>query len=398
MRIKYFTLLLIFYSSTVLSTEWSGQIGVEVRLFSESAAYSQQHGHNSSIYIQPEFYHQYESGDSSITFVPYLRIDQHDNERTHADIRELTWVNVQDNLEWRVGIRKVFWGVTESQHLVDIINQTDSVDSTDGEEKLGQPMLNLSYITDIGSFDFFVLPYFRERTFAGKDGRLRSQPYVDTSTVFYESSEKEKHIDYAIRWAHSIDEWDLGVSYFNGTSRDPRFIAATDSSGSSVLNPYYDVIQQAGVDLQATYGSWLWKLESIHRAGIGGSSNNSYNAFTGGVEYTFYSVIGEATDVGLVFEYLRDDRGESATTPFQKDVMLGVRFNLNDEQSTDALIGVIKDLDKDSVIYSFEANRRLTNNLKLSVEARKYSNLTSNDVLYSYLNDDYVQIDLVYYF
>jgi len=398
MCIKYFPLLLIFYSSTGLPAEWSGQIGVEVRLFTESAAYTQQHGHNSSVYLQPEFYHQFESGNSSFTFVPYLRIDQHDNERSHADIRELTWVNVQDNLEWRVGIRKVFWGVTESLHLVDIINQTDLVDSTDGEEKLGQPMLNLSYITDIGSFDVFVLPYFRERTFAGKDGRLRTQPYVDTSTVFYESSKKEKHIDYALRWAHSIDEWDLGVSYFSGTSRDPRFIVGTDSSGASVLNPYYDVIQQAAVDLQATYGSWLWKLESIHRAGIGGASNNSYNAFAGGVEYTFYSAIGEATDIGLVFEYLRDDRGESATTPFQKDVMLGIRFNLNDEQSTDALIGVIKDLDKDAAIYSFEANRRLTNNLKLSVEARKYSNLTPADILYSYLKDDYVQIEFVYYF
>ncbi len=73
--------------------------------------------------------------------------------------------------ETRVGVRRVFWGVTEFQHLVDIINQSDSVEDIDNEDKLGQPMINLSLVKDWGIVDFFVLPYFRERTFAGAEGR-----------------------------------------------------------------------------------------------------------------------------------------------------------------------------------------------------------------------------------
>ena len=46
----------------------------------------------------------------------------------------------------RLGLRKVYWGVTESQHLVDVINQTEGVENLDGEDKLGQPMLNLALI------------------------------------------------------------------------------------------------------------------------------------------------------------------------------------------------------------------------------------------------------------
>jgi len=389
--------LSIVMGSHSSAVEFSGQVALETRLFFESAAYAQQHADNSSLSIQPEIYHESKDGSSNITFVPFFRLDEGDKQRTHADIRELSWVKLQDELEWRIGVRKVFWGVTESQHLVDIINQTDNIESIDQEEKLGQPMINLSYTTDIGSFDFFVLPYFRERTFASIQGRLRSQPYVDSSKVFYESNDKEKHIDYAFRWAHSVEEWDLGFSYFSGTSRAPRFVVGTDSNGITVLNPYYDIINQLGLDIQATYESWLWKLETIHRSGVG-SNNDSYWAFTGGLEYTFYSLIGEATDLGLVIEYSRDDRGVDATSPMQKDIMLGLRFNLNDEQSTDMLIGMISDIDSDAITYSIEANRRLTDNIKLSLEAKIFSDIPSSDVLFPYLKDDYFQVELFYYF
>jgi len=54
-----------------------------------------------------------------------------------------------------------FWGVTEFQHLVDIINQTDLVENIDTEDKLGQPMINLALINDWGTVDLFIMPYFR---------------------------------------------------------------------------------------------------------------------------------------------------------------------------------------------------------------------------------------------
>ncbi len=104
-----------------------------------------------SLAAQPEYYRAWDDGRQNFTFVPFLRWDQSDSERSHVDIRELTWLRAADNWELRVGIRKLFWGVTESQHLVDIINQTDLVEAPDGEEKLGQPMLNLALIRDWGT-------------------------------------------------------------------------------------------------------------------------------------------------------------------------------------------------------------------------------------------------------
>jgi len=159
--------LALFFSLNVSAGEWSGNIAAEYRYFSDAPLSATQHDNYTSISIQPEWFHEWDGGKQSLTFTPFLRQDQHDDERSHSDIRELTWLKAADDWELRIGIRKIFWGVTESQHLVDIINQTDLVENTDGEDKLGQPMVNVALIRDWGTLDLFVLPYFRERTFAG---------------------------------------------------------------------------------------------------------------------------------------------------------------------------------------------------------------------------------------
>lgn len=389
--------LLIF--STVLSAnEWSGNLALEYRQFRYDGLSSSQYKQYGSIAIQPEWFHSWDGGKQSVTFVPFSRWDEHDDERTHSDIRELSWLKVFDESELRVGLRKVFWGVSESQHLVDIINQTDLVENMDGEEKLGQPMINYALINDWGTVDLFVLPYFRERTFPGINGRLRSTFYVDTDNPLYESSDKENHIDYAARWAHNIGDWDIGLSYFDGTSRDPTFVVGVDGSGNTVFRPVYNLLQQVGLDLQATKEAWLWKLEVVNRH-IKGAT---YNAATAGFEYTFNSVFDSASDLGVVMEYLYDDRNQAATTPFEDDVMLGLRWTKNDEQDTNLLIGVIADVDDESRLYSLEASRRLGENWKLNLEARLFSGLnnnnTSNQSIYALRKADFVQLELSYYF
>lgn len=375
--------------------KWSGYTGVELRTFKNGSQYIGQHGRsNLSFVLQPELYLSWEDRDESLRLTPFLRADEHDSDRSHYDFRELLWEKVGFDWELRAGIGKVFWGVTESQHLVDIINQTDLVESPDGEEKLGQPMINLALIRDWGTIDLFVLPGFRERTFPGIEGRIRTQPRVDNDQSAYQSSRKKQHIDYAIRWSHSAGDWDIGLSHFYGTSRDPSFVTGTDHANRVVFIPFYSLIHQTGLDIQATKENWLWKLEAIRRTGQG----TDYNAATAGLEYTFYGIMESATDLGIVVEYLYDNRGEAAPTPLQDDVLLAARFNLNDVQSTEALIGVIVDNSSHARALSIEASRRLGNRWKLGLEARAYQNSPSTDPLYTIHNDDYLQVDLNYYF
>ena len=389
---KYLVILYFALSNSLWANEWSGDISLQSRYFNEQAVFSSQSDQVASASIRAEWFHDWDGGKQSITFVPFIRWDQHDAERSHSDIRELTWLTVFDESELRVGIQKVYWGVSESQHLVDVINQTDLVEGVDGEQKLGQPMVNYSLINDWGTVDLFLLPYFRERTFPGINGRLRTSLPVDTSSPLYESIDKEKHVDYAIRWSHSLGDWDIGLSHFKGTSRDPSFTLSADLQS---LRPIYYQMQQTGIDLQATKDEWLWKMELINRK----INIDNYVAATVGFEYTFNGIFEGSSDLGIVMEYLYDDRGSKATSPFEDDLMFGMRWTKNDENDTNILVGVIADMDDSSRLYSIEASRRIAESWKMNIEARIFSGLSdASHPFYSLRQDDFVQLEIAHYF
>jgi hypothetical protein len=391
---------LIFFSTVLCLSldaqagEWSGYVAGELRYFPQSPLWVDQYEDvNFALSAQPEFHHEWDDGYQTFSFVPFVRLDQHDSERSHFDIRELTWLKAAENWELRVGIRKLFWGVTESQHLVDIINQSDLVEHPDTEEKLGQPMVNLALIRDWGTVDFFILPGFRERTFPGREGRLFGGGIpIDTDQSRYESGAKEKHVDWAVRWEHMLGNWDVGLSHFSGTSREPRLLPGTD--GRVVLIPYYEQIDQTGLDLQFTQEDMLWKMEMISRK----DQEGRFTALTGGFEYTFVGVFETDADLGVLTEYLFDDRHDNATTPFEDDLMLGMRLALNDVQSSELLAGAVFDLDSSARFYLVEASRRLGESWKLSLETYIYSNIPIDDLAYGFRNEDFVQLELAWYF
>ncbi len=384
----YLILLLLGITSTSIAAEWSGNLSTEVRGFKNNAPSDQQEDLYSSIAFKPEFFHQWENGQS-ITFSAFGRASDNNESRTRADIRELYWNYSADAWELRLGIRKIFWGVTESVHLVDIINQTDLVEGFYGEEKLGQPMLNFAWITDLGTTDFFILPGFRERNFSSQDARLRPALPINSNNAVYESSREKQRIDAAVRWSHYFGDWDIGISHFYGTSREPRLVFE-----SGRLVPNYDIINQTGLDLQSTLGSWLWKTEIIRRS----SNIKTYYASAIGLEYSFFDLNSTGVDIGLVTEWLYDSREQQATTPFDNDTMFGLRFALNDAQSAEFLAAIIIDNNNKGNIFSLEASRRVGEQFKLSIEANLFQNIDTNTLLASFANDDYAQIELAYYF
>jgi len=385
------SLCLMVLAAKLHANEWTGYSAVEYRYFQHESLNAEPSQHDFSVVVAPEFYHEWDDGNQSLIISPFLRVDSEDSERTHADLREARWLIVEDDWELTLGIGKVYWGVTESQHLVDVINQTDLVENTDTEDKLGQPMINLSLFQDWGSVDLFILPYFRERTFADKEGRLRSQLVVDTDQATYESAAKRHHLDIALRWSHSLGDWDLALSHFYGTNREPVLQL---NNTFSAFNPYYEIMNQTGFELQNTSDAWLWKLEVIRRD----TSLDTFTALTGGFEYTFYGVFDSDIDVGVIGEYLFDDRNDELATPFEDDVMIGTRITWNDEQSSELLLGVIQDMDSSDAAWSIEASRRVGNRWKASLEGRFFSVDKTNSALYQIRDDDYIQLEFARYF
>ena len=369
----------------------SMELGVEGRAFLESAAYPKQEGSGVSLSIRPEW-------DLAIThgnfrFAPFARWDQHDGERTHVDIRELTVRKRYGNFDLLAGVGRVFWGTTESLHLMDIVNQSDLVENPDGEEKLGQPMLNLAWTTSLGVFSGFVLPLHRERLLPGEKGRLRAPLPYDRDDPEYEADREEQHIDTALRWSLSRGALDLGLSHFHGTAREPRFELRPDGAELELVS-IYDQIDRSGLDVSLVRGGWLLKLEAIHEH----SRVDDYAAAVGGFEYTIASAFRSTWDVGLLAEYLWDERGKISPSPFQNDVFVGTRLAANDIAGTELLAGGIIDLDRDAWFVNLEASRRIGNSAKLVLELRMFSGSDEADPISAFRRDDYVQLEYIHYF
>ena len=214
------SLPMIIASARADDSQWrvSGNVALQSRVFFQDPLWVGQDPSTVqwSVSAEPEFRWRSKSGDQRASIIAFGRVDDTDEKRTHADLREGYWANEGDSVEFLIGVNKVFWGVTESQHLVDIINQTDRVEDIDQEDKLGQPMVNLSLQQDWGLLDFYALPYFRERTFPGVEGRFRLPLPIDSDNSVYESDEGQSHTDFALRYSHYLDTVDFGVYYFTG--------------------------------------------------------------------------------------------------------------------------------------------------------------------------------------
>jgi hypothetical protein len=383
-------------------------LGAQTRLFAHEG-FAGQDRVQPSLSARLQYYHGWDDDRTSVRAIPFVRYDAMDDERSHGDLRELQITHVGDDWEVHAGVRQVFWGVTEFVHLVDIVNQVDLVESIDGEDRLGQPMVDVSFVRDWGVLDLMVLPGFRERTFPGEDGRLRYALPVD-GDARYQSDDEEWHVDVAARVRGHIGPVEFGLYQFRGTGRDPDLLPTLEAGGRLVLTPYYPQIDQTGLDAQAILGDWLWKLEALRRSGQGGH----YTAATGGFEWTWVGAAATRMDVGFVLEYLYDGRDDAEASIFEHDVGLATRWRVNDVADSQALLGVVWDHETDEYVVKLEGSRRLGDAWSLNVEGRVFGGaeslpggpagawldaLADPDAKTSAVQrDDYLQLELIRYF
>ncbi|MES1943160.1 hypothetical protein PC39_03517 [Salinisphaera sp. PC39] len=450
------------------------EASLEYRHFPEDAPHPAQHRDYGSLALAPEVYADWDNRDQSVTLRLFGRLDRHDDRRTHADVREAFYRYTARDFEWRVGVQREFWGVLESAHLVDTINQSDFVEDIAGEAKLGQPMVNLAWFAPVGTVDFYLMPVFRERTFPAEDGRPR--PLLPVSTAAARTD--DDGLDAAVRYFGSFGRLDVGLSWFHGTGRDPRFDTIYDACDVSVrfnplfglplippvtlgcdraraidpgvlppwlprliegvdvtvdaprFAPVYDRIDQAGIDLQYVRGALSLKAEAIHRR----AREFEFTAAGVGLEYTLYDLFGSGYDLGLLAEYLYDERGrldravaeaaarlaESDTLRFdsirearafqvavdetqnaailQDDLFLGGRLAFNDLAGSEILAGAVRDLETGALFANLEASRRFLGSYRAALTGRFFFDIPVTDPLYGFRDDDYLAVTVTRFF
>ena len=419
-----------------LYVDVSGQVRFESRWFPNRGDWpGQQRRTASGVVFEPKFYFENSKG-WSFNLGPFFRFDNMDDERTHAELREayfLMFGELEDN-EWevRLGIDHVFWGVGEFVNLVDIINQSDTLEDPLGKVKLGQAMAHFTLAGNWGIAELFYMPDHRLRLYPGVNGRLRSSVVVDNRLATYEASAGDNHSDYAFRYSNTIGPADIGISAFHGTSREPSLspvIKGTDPQEicpppsvapkiECVLVPHYDQITQYGLDIGLAAGDALFKIEAIHRNGVSSTSvkmktdglfefdrgedgqlkrvKDDYSAYLIGAEYTFYGVFDSNRDVTLLGERIYDDRGEKATHTYQDELFIAARLAFNDAGGTEFTTAILKDLDYKSNTLSMEFKRRINDDWSLEIEGIKFLSSDQNDTnQYQTRRDGHINLSLV---
>lgn len=401
---KRMVLLLTLYSAisllvpkNTLGRSIGGQVSGECRAFPHLPLRQEQHTRYCSLAGQLEAEISWNSASESVKLEAVGRTGNFENKKARGDLRRLEYSYSHQNIEVRAGNLIVFWGVLEGVRLADTINQLDLNEDWMGQTKLGQPLVTSAIDSSLlGRFELFVLPYFRQRRFPDHEARPSLDLPIETRKARFESNERERHVDGAVRWSKRLEFFDIGLFYFTGTDREPQLLMDTDINGKQVLVPQYNLVHISGGDVQLTLGSFLFKLEGRYKESIRNPIDNYWGA-GGGVEYAIPLLQG-TVDCNLFLEYVYDSRKEDSTTPYDDDFFGGIRLGLNDEASTEFFLGVFYDRHLKVKIYRFETKRRVGTGLQVSLRAFAISTPTPRDeATYSQRRDDFGQLVLTYH-
>lgn len=385
-----FLLLAVAISAQAEDDELNNSLSFQSGFFNDSALVREERSQISSFTLDSSIYLDL-LDNTKLNIHPYFHYEYGSAEDRHMDLRELQLLVDGSNWTFRAGLSQEFWGVVESRHLVDTLGQSDFVNDFRGEAKLGQPMVDFSWYLPAGNLSFYYLPMFRTPAYASPDSRARLPYVVNEDAATYESSRKDRHADFAVRWSQTIGLVDYGVHVFSGTRRSP--VLSVDNTG--VATPRYILVDQAGLDLQVTVDALLLKLETIYQQG---SELEDHGEVVSGFEYTFSQVLGSDIGVGVLAEYLYDERGARADHAFEDDLMLGVRVAFNDESSTVLLATSIRDLDSEESAINLDFSRRIGRNFTIGLSGEWWER---GDDTGSYLflrNEDNLKVALNWFF
>jgi hypothetical protein len=203
-------------------------------------------------------------------------------------------------------------------------------------------------------------------------------------------------VDFAIRYLNFIGPFDFGISHFIGTSRAPRFTPIDNPEGEDYIQLNYDLMNQTGLESQLITGSWLWKFEGITRH----TQGRRFYALTAGFEYTLSNISNSGIDIGVLGEWLYDDRDQFyfPPNPFSNHIFVGSRLAFNDVQSTEILAGALVDYRGAGIYPSIEASRRVGESFIVNLEARAFYNTEPGDFLYFFGRDNYVQLEINWFY
>ena len=423
---------------------FEGEIGTTLRYFPSDGLYVGQDSSGISPIVDGRLSFSNELENGQVVLELSGRYNTRSKEG-YADIPRGYFQYFGNGFDVLVGSNIEYWGVSESQQVVDVINQTYNLGNPVDQQSLGQPMINVNVYTGMNSsLSFYALLGFRERDFGDRDTRFRSPLGTNEDFAFFEE-ESNRHVDFAVRYRTSQNlgnaSVDFAVSYFRGTDRDPKMLLGctnetggtpvaacnaintaaraayeanpnaftgipgalvtdADAAAASVISdtgfiPYYQSMQQLGLEFVYARGDLQLTFEGALREAM------DENYFSGviGAQYNFDNARVLGDSLVVIGEYLYDDRSNAQpVTIFDNDIFLGFIYGANDVNGSSLSGGMYFDVDTHSKIYSLKYSRRLSDSVSLDVAGFAIDSDDYTDPVALIDSDGYVELSLRYFF
>ncbi|MEZ4239694.1 MAG: hypothetical protein R3F59_26770 [Myxococcota bacterium] len=373
---------------------YRGAVAAESRLYAAPPqSVTQFPGPTVSLMADPTFQHR--AGPALTTVEPFLRMDSHDRDRTHADLRR---ADVVASAGWGTGgagVAPLRWGVlTGGARIADVLSQPDQVEGPATTARLGQPYASLAVGPPALRLEGLVAPYTRSRTFPGLTGRMRPGYGVDRGDPQFAGRFGPWTPSGAARVALSAGPLDLRVAGFRGTSRDPRFVAQLTDPRPALA---YDPLEQVALDGALVVGPAVVRAEGALRRYRTGEDRIGSAAAGVGVELTKYGLVKTA-DLTLLVEAVRDDRPVGAPVTFvDHDVFAALRLAANDPAGSELLAGALVDVVTGFTSVRGTVQRRLDDHWKATVSATVFAGPTRDVLEWWLLGEDHVELQLAYH-
>jgi hypothetical protein len=215
------------------------------------------------------------------------------------------YVLLQDNFarvlvtdEWSVlfGTKIYNWGSLEAFSPMDFINSRNYNATFFSDEKLGEPVIEISGLTAYGSFEFIFQPALIDPLYPaanspfGFDFDLQAPRWNSSSEDSQPAQFNTAFPQFSLKWEKSLSGLDLLAFYSRHFEKNHFYIGTTDFLTLPTNPPITqalsspNVIQmidmhKLGLGLVRSYESWLFKSEVVHNEPVG--NLEIYNPVTG---------------------------------------------------------------------------------------------------------------------
>ncbi|BDT69336.1 hypothetical protein os1_35260 [Comamonadaceae bacterium OS-1] len=366
-----------------------GNAALGARLYSSPHEPTKE-SHRLAVRLAPEW--RWADGGKTIVISPALYLEGDHNGRTRVDLNELYFSTCLGETIVKAGLSRLFWGVTESRHLVDVVNPPDLAHHYAAEQRLSTAMLYVAHPTPVGQLEVLLLPWERDPVYPNTAGRPRTDLPIHNAVEHPNGTPPA----FAARLAISQGDYDSHVYFFRGLDRESALTARTlPYAAPTELTATRRLVRQWGADLQVPVGNFLVKSELAHRSGY---SRDFLSGVLGG-EYALNGINGSVVDVNLLGEYQFDLRpADAPLTTLSHGIYAGVRVALNDPASTEFKFGVVAEPSTGARLWRGDASRRIAKNWTVEGTMSVFDNVRKSPSLMDYRKESYVEVLAKYHF